>query len=281
LVVTANAAGSVDTDGTIASYIFDFGDGTVVGPQAEATATHTYGPGAWVATVWVTDNDSTTSGSYVLVIAKSAQGFHDEFEGASLDTTVWSVHGGDGTIVVANGTATLRCTGSTFPVATTKDDPFPTGDFLVRVGLRYLSVFNCGDGFGAIDNFSGGGCSPFKLWQDTRGLYVYAGSAGYALLSNTPVTDYHVYEWRYVGGQYEFWIDGFMIGLGGQCAPKPTAFFFGHPHPVSCSSWTSFEIDFVHIEPLPTNPLARRLRVGDRVPTGSEERPSLSFSGQF
>ncbi len=43
LLVTANASTSTDTDGTpIASYRFDFGDGTIVGPQAGAIVAHTY-----------------------------------------------------------------------------------------------------------------------------------------------------------------------------------------------------------------------------------------------
>src|SRR5206468_3079582 len=45
LTVTANASGSSDPDGTIASYRFDFGDGTVVGPQSGSTAGHTYAAG--------------------------------------------------------------------------------------------------------------------------------------------------------------------------------------------------------------------------------------------
>ncbi|GAA3585051.1 right-handed parallel beta-helix repeat-containing protein [Kribbella ginsengisoli] len=55
--VTADASGSSDTDlNGIASYTFDFGDGTVVGPQPTATATHTYaGPGSYAVTVTVTD----------------------------------------------------------------------------------------------------------------------------------------------------------------------------------------------------------------------------------
>src|SRR5207247_2051134 len=56
LAVTANASASSDPDGTIASYRFDFGDGTVVGPQPGATATHTYAAGTWTARVTVTDN---------------------------------------------------------------------------------------------------------------------------------------------------------------------------------------------------------------------------------
>jgi hypothetical protein len=55
LAVTADASGSTDSGG-IVSYRFDFGDGTVVGPQAGATAAHTYAPGSWTTTVRVTDS---------------------------------------------------------------------------------------------------------------------------------------------------------------------------------------------------------------------------------
>src|SRR2546422_11528871 len=55
LDVTADASRSSDVDSPIASYRFDFGDGTVVGPQPGATATHTYAAGTWTAKVPVTD----------------------------------------------------------------------------------------------------------------------------------------------------------------------------------------------------------------------------------
>jgi hypothetical protein len=55
-----DASTSTDADGSIASYRFDFGDGTIVGPQAEATAVHTYAGGDWVCTVTVTDNGGLT-----------------------------------------------------------------------------------------------------------------------------------------------------------------------------------------------------------------------------
>jgi PKD repeat protein len=59
LGVSADASGSTDTDSTpIASYTFDFGDGSAaVGPQAGATANHTY-PTAGTFTVTVTVKDT-------------------------------------------------------------------------------------------------------------------------------------------------------------------------------------------------------------------------------
>src|SRR5205823_2200600 len=60
LAVTADASTSSDADGTIASYKFDFGDGTVVGPQAAATATHTFAAGAWTVQLTVADDKGAT-----------------------------------------------------------------------------------------------------------------------------------------------------------------------------------------------------------------------------
>jgi parallel beta-helix repeat protein len=63
LSVLADASGSSDPDVTpIASYSFDFGDGSaVVGPQSQATAAHTYTqPGSYTVTVTVTDAGGLT-----------------------------------------------------------------------------------------------------------------------------------------------------------------------------------------------------------------------------
>lgn len=61
LAATADASGSTDPDGSITSYRFDFGDGTIVGPQSGATATHTYAAGNWSASVLVTDSGGGTA----------------------------------------------------------------------------------------------------------------------------------------------------------------------------------------------------------------------------
>jgi parallel beta-helix repeat protein len=62
LAVTADASGSTAGSSPISSYSFDFGDGTTVGPQAGATASHTYqNPGTYTVTVTVTDGNNNTS----------------------------------------------------------------------------------------------------------------------------------------------------------------------------------------------------------------------------
>jgi parallel beta-helix repeat protein len=72
LKITADASASIDTDATpIDTYAFDFGDGTVVGAQAIATADHTYTtPGTYTVTVTVTDTAglSSSASSTVTVI---------------------------------------------------------------------------------------------------------------------------------------------------------------------------------------------------------------------
>ncbi len=63
LAVTADASGSTDGDATpIASYTFDFSDGTVVSPQSAAKATHTFtAAGSYVVTVTVRDTAGLTA----------------------------------------------------------------------------------------------------------------------------------------------------------------------------------------------------------------------------
>jgi len=56
LAVQFNAAGAVDSDGSIVSYFFDFGDGTSQGPQSSPSASHLYGTGTWRARLRVLDN---------------------------------------------------------------------------------------------------------------------------------------------------------------------------------------------------------------------------------
>lgn len=72
LNVFADGSGSTSSD-TIATYRFDFGDGTVVGPQAGATATHTYNVGSWTATLQITDKKgvSASTTARVTVAASS------------------------------------------------------------------------------------------------------------------------------------------------------------------------------------------------------------------
>lgn len=69
LAVTADASASTDTDAwPIATYSFDFGDGTTVGPQAEPTAVHSIETvGDSIVTVTVTDTAGLSSTATAVV----------------------------------------------------------------------------------------------------------------------------------------------------------------------------------------------------------------------
>ncbi len=70
LTVAFSSAGSNDTDGTIASYAWDFDDG---GSSTAANPGHTYTqPGSYTATLTVTDNDGATDQATVAINATAA-----------------------------------------------------------------------------------------------------------------------------------------------------------------------------------------------------------------
>jgi PKD repeat protein len=70
LPVTADASGSIAGSDPIASYKFNFGDGTIVGPQPSATATHTYGAaGSYTVIVTVTDTSGAIGTATQSVVA--------------------------------------------------------------------------------------------------------------------------------------------------------------------------------------------------------------------
>lgn len=109
LSVTVNGSGSSDTDGTIETYAWDFGDG---GTASTATASHAYtAGGTYTITLTVTDDDGATATktAQVTVVAVAAGVIaKDEFDR--------TVSNGWGTADLG-GAWTLRGTASRFSVA--------------------------------------------------------------------------------------------------------------------------------------------------------------------
>ena len=135
LAVTADASASTDPEGQNLTYSFDFGDGTVVGPQATATAAHTYpNTGTFQVSVTVTDPGglssvtgatvtasppSTSPPAYVSQIATNLSGSPH----TSASVTVWRAGGvGAGHLMIA----TLALTGATPGTVTGTDDAHDT-----------------------------------------------------------------------------------------------------------------------------------------------------------
>jgi parallel beta-helix repeat protein len=100
LQVTADASASSDAEGPIASYTFDFGDGSpIVGPQTGATAGHTYtSAGTYTVTLTVRDSAGQPSQATAEVIVRSNLVGNPGFE---TGTSGWNTSGGGTTVSLA------------------------------------------------------------------------------------------------------------------------------------------------------------------------------------
>ena len=116
LVVTFNASASTDPDigDTIASYTFDFGDGSAPVTQASATISHTYqSNGHFHATVRVTDNHG--------LVSSNVAGVEIEVELPLEDVVSRKLHGADPTprdvdLLKPDGTGDVECrTATNYP----------------------------------------------------------------------------------------------------------------------------------------------------------------------
>ena len=74
LVVSLDASASIDPDGAISSYTFDFGDGTPSVTGAAATVSHTYAAaGSYTARVTATDNGGESASATAVVVVSSGE----------------------------------------------------------------------------------------------------------------------------------------------------------------------------------------------------------------
>ena len=96
LATTASASGSIDPDGTIVSYAFDLGDGTVSRPDTSRVRSHTYAAGNYTARVTVTDNRGGASSTAVPVIVAPVAAGTDFVMNPSVETNLngWAGYGG-------------------------------------------------------------------------------------------------------------------------------------------------------------------------------------------
>ena len=96
LTVTADASGTLDSDGTVVTYTFDWGDGTVVGPQDSPLATHAYPAGVWLLRVSSSDDDGATSDTTVTITVNELSGVPNQVGNPSFETNLagWNPHSG-------------------------------------------------------------------------------------------------------------------------------------------------------------------------------------------
>ena len=154
LTTSVSGTGSSDADGTVVSYVWDFGDGTTA---TGATASRTYAaPGTYTVTLTVTDNEGATGSSSVAVTVVAVNPFATDDFGRTLASgwgtadlggawttsgaaSQWSVSGGTGQVRLnagAGGRASLPSVSSatTETALTVTTDRAPTG------GGQYVTV---------------------------------------------------------------------------------------------------------------------------------------------
>lgn len=108
LTVQFDGSASSDPDGTVISYLWEFGDGTA---GAGSITGRTYGqPGSYTATLTVTDNDGAAASSQVAITVGLAGGgilFHDDFNRTAGLGPDWKIQVGsfatDGSMAVSQG----------------------------------------------------------------------------------------------------------------------------------------------------------------------------------
>jgi parallel beta-helix repeat protein len=72
LAVTADASASTDAPGSLLAYRFDFGDGTVIGPQASPVVSHAFNAGPRAVIVSVANEDGMTNTASVAIDVASS-----------------------------------------------------------------------------------------------------------------------------------------------------------------------------------------------------------------
>lgn len=104
-LINADASASVDPDGAVVSYSFDFGDGTSAGPQVSPLASHAYYAGTWVMRVTVRDDAGATATKGDSIVISEKPGLPNLVTNPSFEqnTDGWNSYSGADLKRVAGG----------------------------------------------------------------------------------------------------------------------------------------------------------------------------------
>ena len=155
--MTADASWSSDTDATpIASYRFDFDDGTIVGPQTDATATHTYTQaGTYTVAVTVKDTAGLAATATTTVTVKQNLVGNPGFE---TNTNGWNTSGSGTGVTIArvsgghSGNSAAKLTNTSTSNTTCLLNDSPNWVATTATGSYSGSVWVRGDSAGAVFN---------------------------------------------------------------------------------------------------------------------------------
>ena len=150
LTCTVNGSGSADTDGSIASYAWDFGDG---GTGSGVTTTHTYGSaGTRTITLTVTDDDGATGQATRSVTVPTATAAIS-FVGRTMSNVNATTHqvavpdtvnAGDGLLLFFSSNSTAAVSGPTGLTGWQLLDTIGTSSSTTRVWRRVAGAGDAG-----------------------------------------------------------------------------------------------------------------------------------------
>ncbi|THG30796.1 PKD domain-containing protein [Naasia lichenicola] len=218
--ITVDGSGSTDTDGTIASYAWAFGDGT---SSTGATASHTYAaPGNYSVTLTVTDSKGATGASskIVSVVAPNlapvaafttsatnlslvANGTASTDVDGSVASYAWSFgDGGVGTNASANHT--YAAAGTYTVTLTVTDDKGATNSASKSISVTSAAAAYATDSFdrtvtsglGSAETggawTTSGGAASFAVGSSAASVTTPAGSTRYGYLAGVSAADTEV-----------------------------------------------------------------------------------------
>ncbi|SDV04431.1 PKD repeat-containing protein [Microlunatus sagamiharensis] len=203
--VALDGSGSADTDGTVASYAWDLGDGST---DSGRTVQHTYAAnGTYTVTLTVTDDRgaSTSTSRDVTIAGVLARDAFNRTTTGGWGTAdrggAWTLSGSTSLFATANGAGTIKTSPSSQPTArlrgvSSTDTDLRLGfafDRLPDVGSAYLRTIVRGDetnGYGAKVLVSASGTATVYLTKVVGGTETTVGSP--KVLSGTvaPQTTY-------------------------------------------------------------------------------------------
>ena len=137
----------------------------------------------------------------------------------------------------------MSSSGATFPLVYARENPFPvSGDFTVKVAIRYLSVTERGVGFRLGSTSVDYGLNQnlerteldehriIEIWQDSTNWHISVGENNTEVYVLTaPDLNQHQLEINYIDSVYQVLLDGSQVYVSNPTADRPTVLWFGNP----------------------------------------------------
>lgn len=190
--------------------------------------------------------------------------FNETRQGGQLDSSKWIVYenrptGCSGDLIKETGGFVnfIQCTNATrFPYVTSKNDPFPAGNFTTLIKFQYTNVRPWGTGIQLVDTAPANGSgftSLFSIgvWEDrSSGLNMRLNFKDQAVYTTPINISPHELKVERVGSIYKLYFDNQPVFTSPETSEKMHAIFMGNPATVSgppFPGWTWFKVDYIRI----------------------------------